>query len=514
MKHAGLHTVAEVLLAGRQKRGLLGYITSRSAERTSEAVAGYLGLPEDQLLGDTLVHEEDSLDARNAPIKALALPARTLYALGSMGLFRIRELVKARSTGYSKFLAIRVEEIGQIDRALHLYLARAAQSLLLGSVGQAAIPDHPVRQTPAIPAPDLSLPLPNIDELDWSVLEFRAMHPSILRLTGANFGLSQAGVRRIIEPAHEELRRKLVFLSLFLDHFEQKSAALRTDLGDGPLDLRTLVMHLLSEPRLPDLEADEKQVERLIVLLRSLVLQSNSWFKKQMEPRWPLFILLSCLVEPAIAKHEQVRRILQDRERKRKRKDIPYRELACSILAQAGKPMHFFAIAEGARQLGGRKSFSTNALHAVLIDHKEQFLRVGQGMYALAEWGDQTAEFYPAIIASVLRQANRPMPKDWIHARVSAIRPVTFSSLVMNLDLNVRFYKSRQNTYGLRGWLPVGVTQIQPIPDWLIETPLSLKRVARARAKGWDVEKIIAEDSQPQVPGEALLQPSEASARG
>jgi hypothetical protein len=87
------------------------------------------------------------------------------------------------------------------------------------------------------------------------------------------------------------------------------------------------------------------------------------------------------------------------------------------------------------------------------------------------------------------------MPAEWIGERVSAIRPMKASSLRMMLNLHIRFYKSIQNTYGLRGWLPKEEeAQKIPHPDWLGEAPQSRKRVERARAKGMDVKKIVAQD--------------------
>ena len=57
-----------------------------------------------------------------------------------------------------------------------------------------------------------------------------------------------------------------------------------------------------------------------------------------------------------------------------------------------------------------------------------------------------------------------------------------------------RIYESIQNTFGLRGWLAQGETQDVLTPDWLREDPVSLKRVERAKAKGYAVDKIVAED--------------------
>jgi len=217
----------------------------------------------------------------------------------------------------------------------------------------------------------MPFPLPEISDQDWALIEFRAMQAASREQTSAKFSLGKGKVCHTIERVHDHLRRKMVFLSLFLDHFEKKSHALQKDLGHGPLDLKTLALHMLSEPDLPELAVEEWQAERLILLMRSMVLQPNSWFQGQIEPRWPSFILLSCLVEPAIAKHKQVRRLL--RVRNLERKNISYRELTYQILSQSGKPMHFSAIVEEARRLGGRDYFRREALQNMLITRKDLF---------------------------------------------------------------------------------------------------------------------------------------------
>jgi len=492
LRRAGLYTVADILLTGKPSLHLARNIGPRLADYIWMAVASYLNLPEDQLTGAAPLLEENQLAALDAPIAVLHLPLPTISALESMGLFRIRELIKGSSTAYNKFLGMSVKEIGEIDRTLQLYFAQAAHNQLPESVRQAAISGSPAPESQTISVPDLSLPLPKINEFDWSMLEYQSMHLSTLEQTGANFGLNKAKLRRTIERAHMQLQQKMVFLSLFLDHFERKSGALSKELGNGPLDLKTMGLHLLSDPKPPDLVLEAKKVEKLIILIRSMVLQSSPWFKEQMEPRWPSFIMISCLAEPPIAKYAQVRQIL--RTRNQGRKITPNWELAYSVLAQAGKPMHFSAIAEGARQLDSRFSLSAKGMHQTLITHKKFFVRVGPGEYALAEWEVQTADFYPAIIACVLREANRPMSLDWIHARVSAIRPITQSSLRMIMSLHFRFYRSIQDTYGLRGWLPVGESKDLLFPDWLVETSSSFKRVERARAKGYHVQRFFSED--------------------
>jgi hypothetical protein len=491
LKHTSLYTAAEILLTGKPRLRSLRNIGAVSADRIWDAVSHHLGLPGDQLAVAALPQEKDYLETWDTPITVLPLTQRTFDALRSMGVSRIAELIKARPAAGNKFLGMEEMQLDEIEKALCLHMVQTARARLLDLTGLPAFPAPPSLE--ATPVADMALPLPKLSERDWALLEYRGMQLASLKQTGAKFGLSKGSLRRTIEQAYDQLRRKMVFLSLFLDHFERKSEALQKDLLQGSLDLGTLALHLLSEPVPPELAVEEWQAERLILLMRSMVLQPDSWFQVHIELRWPSFILASCLVEPAITKHNPVKGLL--RARKLERKNKTYAELAYQILAKSGKPMHVFAIAEEARQLGRRNSIRREAVQNILITRKDLFLRVGQGVYALAEWGGQAPENYPAIIASVLREANRPMPMDWIREPVSAIRPIKPSSLRMMLNLHVRFYKSIQNTYGLRAWLPkAGDAQKTSLPDWQMEAPDSLKRVERASAKGIDVEKIVAQD--------------------
>jgi hypothetical protein len=230
----------------------------------------------------------------------------------------------------------------------------------------------------------------------------------------------------------------------------------------------------------------------MIVLIRTLAIHQKPWFSEEMERRWGTFVFLSCLVEPALEGHERVSQIMG--ERRRKEKKATYKELAYSVLARAGKPMRWTEIAEEACVLGRCDSLETKSFFNALQNHKELFVRMGQGTYELSEWGHQPVENYQAIVASILRQANIPLPYELIFARVSAIRPVTSSTLAMCLDMHYRFYKSIQNTYGLRAWLASGEQQSLRTPEWFMEASKSLARVERARAKGLHVDRFIHED--------------------
>jgi hypothetical protein len=488
LRRASLYTVAEVLLAGKSKPRSAKHIGALTWWHIFGAVASYLGLPEEQVTGEAALQAEPLMDPCNSPISVLPLPYPTLLSLGSMGVFQIKELINSRANRYSNFLGFEAQEILDIDGALNSYLAKAAQSQLLPFVGTDAILE------PRSGA-DLSLILQGrgLNERSWSVLELNAMQLLTLKEISIRLGeLSRERVGQLIWETHEHLHRKRGLLSHFFDHFEEKSKVLQKSLARDPLDLKTLVLHLLPDPTHSELVVGEKEVERMIVLVRSLILHPRPWFREEMETKWPAFILLSCLVQPVLAQHEQVRQILEERKPKQKKQTT--REIIYSVLARTRKPMHWSDIAEEVSRLSGGRTISGSAVHNLLTYHKKLFARVGRGTYALVEWGSQTVEMYPAIIASLLRQENRPVPFDLIFERVSAIRPVKRSSLTITLDFHPRFYQSIQKTYGLRGWLAQEETQDVPTPDWLREDSTSLKRVERARAKGCHVEKIIAED--------------------
>src|SRR3990172_11816925 len=114
--------------------------------------------------------------------------------------------------------------------------------------------------------------------------------------------------------------------------------------------------------------------------------------------------------------------------------------------------------------------------------------------------GKQTGQIsYPDIIASVFKRENQSLPVETILAKVSSVRSVKQPSLIMYLEMHPRFYKSINNTYGLRGWLPPREKQNLRTPEWLIEDSKSIERVERARQRGYDVESIIAEDKLKKI---------------
>ena len=379
LRRASIYTVAEIILAGRCKLKSARSIGEWTANRIWDAAARYLGLEEESLsAGGSLsgVWEE--------PISILRLPISTLHALGSVGVFKVKGLLKARPNAYGTILGLGERDILAIDRALRSYLAEKAQIHLQEVAGRELPAGNAIGATTANMELDFLLQLLQIDERGWSILEARAMELiSLRRISEALGDVSSATVRRIITLAHEGLRKKLSFFTAFLDYFEERACSLRERAINANLDLKTLSIELTPEAA-SGLTANEQDVERAILLIRTLALHPQPWFSEEIEQRWSAFVFLSCLATPIIDSHEQVNQILE--ERKLKKKQRSYKELAYAVLAYEGKPMHWTEIAERAERLDRRDLFHAAHISPSLNSNKDLFVRVARGTYALREW--------------------------------------------------------------------------------------------------------------------------------
>lgn len=379
LRRASIYTVAEVILAGRHRLKSGRSIGELTTNRVWSAAARYLGLEEETLaVGETLS------EVLEDPISTLSLPISTLHALGSVGVFKIKGLLKARPNAYGTILGLGEQDILFIDRALRAHLAERVQFHLQIVAGQEQVVEPVTETAPATMDLDFLLQLLQIDERGWSMLEARAVKLISLREVGAVFGgVSSATVRRTLMLPHEGMRNKLSFFIPFLDHFEKQACSLWERIVDSDLDLKTLSLQLCPAPD-SGLIAREQDVERMIHIMRTLVMHSQPWFSEEIECRWGRFICLSCLATPLVHSYEPVLRILQ--ERRRKKRQRPYKELAYTVLAGEGKALHWTEIAERAERLGGRERFYAAHIPPSLCGNKDLFVRVAPGTYALREW--------------------------------------------------------------------------------------------------------------------------------
>lgn len=379
LRRASIYTVAEIILAGGCKLKSAKSIGEWTANRIWVATARYLGLEEEILSGRGKL-----LGVGEEPISILRLPISTLHALGSVGVFRIKGLLKARPNAYGTILGLGEQDIVAIDRALRAHLAEKARIYLQEAAGRELPAGTAIGATAANVNLHFLLQLLQIDERAWAILEARAMELTSLRRISDELGdVSSATVRRIITLAHEALRNKLSFFSAFLDFFEGRACRLGERAIEADLDLKTLSLQLTPAPE-AGLTANEQDVERMIILIRTLVMHPQPWFSEEIKQRCSTFVFLSCLAIPVIDSHEQVYQVLE--ARKLKTKQQSYKQLAYAVLAAEGTPLHWKEIAERAGRLSGRDSFYAAHMSPSLNSSKDLFVRVARGTYALREW--------------------------------------------------------------------------------------------------------------------------------
>jgi hypothetical protein len=165
-------------------------------------------------------------------------------------------------------------------------------------------------------------------------------------------------------------------------------------------------------------------------------------------------------------------------------------------LEKEKQPLHWNEIAKRALKYGRKEIFNSTGLYNALIAHKDLFVRVGQGIYGLSDWGYEEVSTYVDIIASVLKKEEKAMSIGKIYTNVCEQRQIKRSSLIMYLYLHPRFYRSVNKMYGLRAWLPPREKQSLLTPKWLVEDIKSFERVDGARKRGYIVENIILQDNK------------------
>ena len=302
LQRAGIYTVAEIILTGKPKLGSAKHMGTLTTSRVFEAVSRFLGLPEERLAEEANSLLGTCWNPWDVPTHVLQLPDSILRELKCKGYYGIQQLIRGRTNGYDKTLWSNAESIAEVDRALNEYLGRAAQARLVRWFRTEGIPEPP-----SIPCPVLILPLPRLGEGPWSALKQRALQRRSLKKTGAR-GINGQQLRPSLRQAHDHVRQNLNVLSIFLDYFEEKSTCFQESLGVRPLELESLVEHLLPDPAASEVLLDEKEVERMILLLRNLVMYPGPRFAEELEQRWPVLLRLSCLVEPVLTGDDHLRR--------------------------------------------------------------------------------------------------------------------------------------------------------------------------------------------------------------
>lgn len=116
------------------------------------------------------------------------------------------------------------------------------------------------------------------------------------------------------------------------------------------------------------------------------------------------------------------------------------------VLKKEGKPMHFEEIAKRISKVFKRQAYPPT-VHNELILNKEYVL-VGRGIYALAEWGYKDG-VVANVIADVLSEAAKPLTRNDIVDRVLQQRIVKKNTIHLALTDKRLFHKHQDGTYSL-----------------------------------------------------------------
>lgn len=117
------------------------------------------------------------------------------------------------------------------------------------------------------------------------------------------------------------------------------------------------------------------------------------------------------------------------------------------ILKETGEPLHFKRITQliDKHNLNKRKTHP-QTIHNELIKN-EQFVLVGRGVYALTEWGYKKGTVKD-VLEEILKGSEKPMGRNEILDRISKIRQVKKSTILINL--NNFFEKVEKDKYTLK----------------------------------------------------------------
>ena len=119
------------------------------------------------------------------------------------------------------------------------------------------------------------------------------------------------------------------------------------------------------------------------------------------------------------------------------------KDKAFIVLKKEQKPLHFSEVAT----LIGNGALRQTVHNELIKD--QRFVLVGRGLYALKEWGYEPG-IVREVIASVLKEAKKPVEKDVVVHRVLTQRLVKPNTILLNLQNKKYFLKTSEGKYTVR----------------------------------------------------------------
>jgi len=119
------------------------------------------------------------------------------------------------------------------------------------------------------------------------------------------------------------------------------------------------------------------------------------------------------------------------------------------VLKENKKPMYYGDIAKKISDMGfdGKKVNTATTHNELILDDK--YVLVGRGLYGLREWGYKEGTVAD-VIAEILKEANEPLSKEAITAKVLEQRLVKQTTVNLALMNKNRFERTKDGKYKLK----------------------------------------------------------------
>ena len=127
------------------------------------------------------------------------------------------------------------------------------------------------------------------------------------------------------------------------------------------------------------------------------------------------------------------------------------RDKAYLVFEKEGTPLHFRTIAEKIDEFGFTKKSKKRTHHQTVHNElikDERFVLVGRGMYALVKWGYKPGTVRDVLV-SVLKEAQKPLPREELLRRVLRQRMVQENTILLNLQNKKYFRRNDGGEYSL-----------------------------------------------------------------
>ncbi len=463
------------------KSKLVAYLAEHQAPSRWEGMQHH-GL----LIDAALLARANEIPLDSIPIKRLALPSRWEKQLHWAGIETVEELAWQSPSSFRR--DCRVEK--RLKRYLNWLVEQDKDVWADEVAGRGISPLHRIDLS-GVSLDDLIenwlSSAEGFDDRDMQVIRWRCgLNGELLTLeeAGDRLGLSRERVRQLEKSALKHLGRPqnleairplTALLICLLENAgglmneRQIEAALRDELvvdEVDPIGVAHLVLDITDDVRcicggkawglegvpLNEVEVIQKSLtkvleEELVPLPVEEVISSlkGTAFYRNHQESLPGSFILACLkAHSEISIDEEGQCSLVQWESRRLDEMI-------LALREIGEPVHYTKIAEKTNALlESEMQTSAHNIHAHMMRLPGIFVRVGHGVYGLAEWGLHDDGSLANAAHRVLSQANRPLHHDVIADRVLETWKARRSSVHVALNTDNRFVRIGPGVYWLR----------------------------------------------------------------